>query len=181
MGLPDLLAQQKKSILKKWFDQVIRTYPPDTAQFLKERKDPFANPVGRAILTSLEEVFDALRDGKDRTVLMDAVDPIVRVRAVQAFTPSKAVAFIYFLKHILHEELSSRIEQDGRQAEYRAFMLRIDEAALAAFDRYVECREKLFELRVGEEKNRVYNAMVRAGLIAEIPDTTEDPGKDNAM
>lgn len=181
MGLPDLLAQNKKSILKKWFDQVVWTYPPDTAQFLKERKDPFANPVGRAIISGLEDLFDALAEGKGRSALLDAVDPIVRVRAVQAFTPSKAVAFVYFLKHILDEDLLSQVEQDGRQAEYRDLMLRIDEAVLAAFDRYVECREKIFELRVNEEKNRVYKAMVRAGLIAEIPDTTEDLDKDNTM
>jgi hypothetical protein len=43
-----------------------------------------------------------------------------------------------------------------------------------AFDIYMECREKLHQIRVSEVKNRTFKAMERAKLIAEIPDGEAD-------
>ena len=44
--------------------------------------------------------------------------------------------------------------------ELLAFESKIDELALTAFNRYVECREKVFELKANEVKNR-YSGLVR--------------------
>ena len=53
MKLDKLLSQNKTALVKRWFDEVVRTYPVDTATFLKQQKDPFANPVGRTTLKGL--------------------------------------------------------------------------------------------------------------------------------
>jgi hypothetical protein len=46
----------------------------------------------------------------------------------------------------------------------------IDEMALAAFDVYMQCREKIYEMKANEMKSRTYKALVRAGLIKESDD-----------
>jgi len=44
--LKDLLKKQRSSIIEKWFDCIIESYPADTAEFLK-RKGGFGNPIGQ--------------------------------------------------------------------------------------------------------------------------------------
>jgi hypothetical protein len=47
---------------------------------------------------------------------------------------------------------------------------RIDELALLAFDLYMSCREKIFDLTANETKKRTFSAFARAGLIKEPGD-----------
>ena len=66
MSLNQLLTKKKTTITKQWFDLVARTYPPDTQQFLKSQKDPFANPVGQTTLKGLQSLFDEILKGVDK-------------------------------------------------------------------------------------------------------------------
>jgi hypothetical protein len=43
----------------------------------------------------------------------------------------------------------------------------IDEMAMAAFDIYVTCREKIYELKATESRNQFFGSLKRAGLIDE--------------
>lgn len=170
MRLNDLLAQRKASIVKKWFAMVIETYPADTAQFLKSQQDPFANPVGRTIVRSLEAVFDELLGGMDCETLASFLDPIIRIRAVQNFSPSQAIGFIFFLKNAVRENLTSEIAENKIAAELPVLESRIDELCLFAFNLYMRCREKIYDLKANELRNRTLKAFERAGLISEPPE-----------
>ena len=106
MGLKKVLAEKKTSIVRKWFDKVVDTYPTDTSKFLKRQKDPFSNPVGsynpRRAHKDILKSF--LKDEPDSKILQSAADPIIRIRAVQTmFSPSQAAGFPYFLKTIIRE------------------------------------------------------------------------------
>ena len=94
MRLNSLLADKKASILEKWFDVIIESYPPDTSNFLKTQSNRFANPIGSTISKGIEDIFDELLRGlnKEKTSeFLDNLDNMVRIRAVQDFTPSQAV------------------------------------------------------------------------------------------
>jgi hypothetical protein len=47
--------------------------------------------------------------------------------------------------------------------------------ALAGFDIYVKCREQIYKLKVTTEKDKIYKAFRRAGLIVDDPETKPDP------
>ena len=47
---------------------------------------------------------------------------------------------------------------------------RIDDLALLAFDVYMNCREKLYEIKANEAKNQVSRLLKKAGMIVELPD-----------
>ena len=169
MRIEDLIEKKKADIVKVWFQLVTETYPDDTAHFLKNEKDPFSNPVGNKIRTGLDGLMDHLLKGDGNEAILEFLDPIIRVRAIQMmFSPSQAVAFVLDLKRIirraLHEEINDREIND----QLWAFESNIDRLALTAFDLFMECREQIFELRANQEKSRVYKAFHRAGLIAEI-------------
>ena len=174
MRLNNLLAQGKAAILKKWFVSAIDTYPSDTAKFLKRQKDPFANPVGRTIYRGLEALFDQLLEDMDYEAITSSLDPIIRIRAIQNFSPSQATSFIFFLKDVIREHTQKEVSEALLFNELLLFESKIDRLSLIAFNLYMQCREKIYELKANEMKNRTFRAFERAGLVSEIPADTPD-------
>ena len=170
MKLDKLLSQHRKILIKRWFDEVVRTYPSDTAQFLKQQKDPFANPVGSTTLKGLEALFDVLMTGMDRDAVISFLDPIIRIRAIQDFTPSHAVSFILFLKQAIRETLQKELQDTEVMMSFVNFESRVDHLCLMAFDIYMKCREKLYQIQSNEMRNTTFRAFQRAGLVKDTPD-----------
>jgi len=149
MGLSEVLAEKREAVLERWFQAVLATYADETARFLASGADPFANPVGHAVRDGLGRLYDRFALDSPEAELSSAIDGIVRIRAVQEFTPSAAVGFVYALRGILREEMASAALDTPAQA---ALENGIDRMALVAFDVYMKCREKIFDIRVREIK-----------------------------
>ena len=174
MGLAELLERRKADIVDMWFDLVIKSYPPDTAQFYKGQKDPFANPVGATTKQGLTKIFDEMLGDMDCKTLVAGLDTIVRIRAIQNFTPSDALAFIPGLKNIIRKKLRRELKNTSQLEELNQVENRIDQLVMMAFDIYLSCREKIYELKVSTEREKIYKAFARAGLITEAFE--EEPG-----
>ena len=174
-GLDKIIEQQKAAILKKWFDLAIQAYEPDTAKFLSNQKDPFGNPVGNNTLKGLQGLLDQLFGEFDPRMVETHLDPIIRIRAVQAFTPSQATAFVFSLKKVLRDTLGTKLHDDQIMNELLAIDAKIDQLCLMAFDIYMACKEKIYQISANETRNRTFRAFERAGLIVE--DTDERPEK----
>ncbi len=170
MSLEAILSQRKKNIVKKWFDLVVETYPEDTSNFLKGQKDPFANPVGNTTIQGLRALFDELLSEMNFKTAATLLDPIIKIRAVQNFSPSQATGFVLALKKIIRENIKTEINEKQIINDLFQLELKIDELSLIAFDIYMQCRERVFQLKANEVGNRTFSAFKRAGLIAEIPD-----------
>jgi hypothetical protein len=170
MDLLNQLTRKKSAIVKQWFDRLMETYPADTAQFLRSQKDAFANPVGRNSLQSLEGLFDHILKGFNPKTARPIIDPIIRIRAIQDFTPSKAIRFVFDLKNIIRDEAPA--DTGDRQSLKTLADLdhRIDDLGLLAFDVYMQCREKIYDLKANEMRARTLSAFDRAGLIKEPDD-----------
>jgi len=150
--LSDLLEKEKTPILKRWFHHILESYSSDTARFIKQEKDPFANPVGSAIQQGINGIYEHLLQGEMSEAVKEYLDQILRIRAVQDFSPSQAVAFIFALKGIVKDVLAKKLGEKERQADLERFEALVDRLALLAFDVYVHCKEKVYELRVQEGK-----------------------------
>jgi hypothetical protein len=174
MGLRTVLESKKAAIVNEWFEAVTATYPSDTASFLQNQKDDISNPVGSTTLTGLNKIFEELLGGMDRERLIRSLDPIIRIRAVQNFSPSNAAGIIFLLKKVIRNKIQIDRQDHQRMMDLLDFESRVDDLGLLAFDVYMECREKIFDLRTNEEKRTFYKAFERAGLVKEIPD--EGPG-----
>src|SRR5512142_2808385 len=109
--LKSQLMAKKPAIVKKWFDAVADTYPQNTSIFLKKQKAQFTNPVGYTLSEGLEGLFEALLKGMIPDTVKTFLDSIVRIRAIQEFTPSEAVSFVFLLKKIIRQELGNEILQ----------------------------------------------------------------------
>jgi hypothetical protein len=171
MNLNQHLIEKKPDILKKWFDAVAETYPDETSAFLKKKKAQFANPVGYTLEEGLEHLFDALLAGMLPDTVSRFLDGIVRIRAIQDFAPSEAVSFIFHLKKVVRQELGSELLlQQGFAGELAVFDSAVDDLALFAFDLYVKCREKIYELKANEARDATFRLLQQARIIVDNQD-----------
>jgi len=152
MVLENLLLQNKTTILKRWFDLILETYPADTAAMMRKGGNRFTNPVASTISREIEVLFKQLCEGIQNGECQASLDAILKIRSVQDFSPSRAVGFIFQLKKAIEETLKSQIGGEQNIEAWRAFQSRIDALALQAFDLYMDCREKICEIRVNQAK-----------------------------
>ncbi len=174
MKLTKLLAQKKAPIVGRWLELIFETYPDDARRFLTKQKDRFANPVGTTISKEIETLYDELIEGLETDLVSPLLDRIIRVRAVQDFSPSQAVNFVFLLKKAIKKEILGEILEDQLSEDLAIIESRIDDLALLAFDIYMNCREKLHDIRANEAKNQVSKLLQRAGMISEIPNIKPD-------
>jgi hypothetical protein len=174
MMLEDLLLRKGSSILHRWLNAVLETYPADAQRFLRKQRDPFANPVGTTLSKELENLYGEILKHAEMEELTSILDRIIRIRAVQDFSPSQAVSFVLMLKQVARSELQKEIAEGNLGEELHRFESRIDEISLRAFDLYMKCKEKIFEIRVNESRNQVARLLERAGLVCEFPPHSSD-------
>jgi len=157
----DLLEERKDTIVERWVDAVLSAYPSDSAALFQAQRDPFANPLGHSVREGTKGVFQTILDGVDREDLRTHLDKIVRIRAVQQFTPSEALSFVFSLRSIV-QDVIPEAETDARFRKGLADMNRtIDEVALAAFELYAARREEVSQLRINEVKRQVTWVMAK--------------------
>lgn len=164
MSLRDLMLKDREGILKAWFRMVADTYPPDARDFMLKEEDPFANPVGSSISSGLNALLDVLiADGDVETEeVCKFLDKVMRIRAVQDFTPAQAVGVVLMIKEVLREKLGDEVYKNGLFNELLAIESKIDRLVLLAFNIYMQCREKVFEMRATELRNRTHRIVERA-------------------
>jgi hypothetical protein len=78
------------------------------------------------------------------------LEGILRIRAVQDTTPGQAVGFVFLLKEAITGEVAREIERRRLLRQWQEFESRVDRLACMAFDMYMQCREKVCQLRVNE-------------------------------
>jgi hypothetical protein len=170
------LAKNRQAILDRWVEYVISGYPEETAKFLRQQADPFANPVGAGLREGLTELVDGFAEGIETDLLDSALDRVIRVRAVQDFSASAAVGFVFDLKWIVREVLGEKL---NRETDMIAELdRRIDRLGLLAFDVYTRCREQVWAIRAAEIRNQSVGILERMeawrGRRAEQPENAPE-------
>ena len=124
--IKELLAQKKVSIVNKWTGLILNTYSEETLKFLKSQKNQFSNPVGNIISNNAEMIFDEIVSGGSIEKINSLLIDIIKIRAVQDFTPSEAVSFVYLLRKVICEELKESLKDKNCREEYSVFEEKID-------------------------------------------------------
>lgn len=145
--MPGFLAAERERIAREWLDRTIETYPAHTARFLLAEKDRFRNPVGFAFRQALPVLVEELLEGMDRARLAEALDGVVRIRAVQDCSAGESLSFLLLVKRVF----SQYVEGD----ELRRLEGRVDQMLLLAFDLFMQCRERIHEIKAEEARRRI--------------------------
>jgi hypothetical protein len=150
------LESKRESLVKKWFDGILQTYPGSAAGFMTQEKDPFRNPIGHTLRENLAVLFTGLIQAKEMASLSSEMNDIVKMRAVQDISAGQAVSFPFLLKQILREEFKAEFSRFPD--EFADLEARIDAMALLAFDLFMQCRERVFEIKFNEAKRSMFMA-----------------------
>jgi hypothetical protein len=153
--LRQLIHERRDAIARSWLEATLATYPGNSAALFAREKDPFANPVGHSLRVGTEGILDAILAGTDAGEVRKHLHEIIKIRAIQSFTPSQALGFVYSLKEVVRAELGEAATDPTFTSELAALDAQIDRIALVAFDTYVECRQQVYELRLNEVKRQV--------------------------
>jgi hypothetical protein len=151
MTLEEALRNNRYKIVDRWVAYTLTTY--EASSFFLKEKDAFANPIGATVRDALKKLFALLMQDAESEQLKEPLSRMMHLRSVQDFSPAQAVAPLNAVKHITREVLAADKETAPLTAELYDFEFRVDLAMLAAFDLYVACREKIYQLRIDEIKS----------------------------
>ena len=112
-ALRTLLERRRSDVLERWRELLFGSYPAEAVRFFRAERDGFKNPVGHTLARGTATIFDRVVLGRPGDPVSDAIEAIVRIRAVQDFSPSEAVGFVFVLKRAVREALEDRL---GRPA-----------------------------------------------------------------
>lgn len=168
MTMEKRLEGQKAELAEKWAEAIFETYPKETQQVWKGNDNRFTNPVGVAIHQATEELVDHLLVWDDASAIALSLDKIIKVRAVQNFTPSQAISFVFLFKKVLRDEFFQIMKKEGTLEDLLRFEAKLDNLAMMAFDIYSKSREQLFTMRVDEVKRAQKNLLRKAGMVADV-------------
>ncbi len=147
-------ASRRGALLAAWLARTLDTYPPSARDFLTRERDAFRNPVGQALREGLANLLDGLLDARAAAELLPELEPVERLRAVQDYTPSQALAFLFLLKDVLRE--AETLPGGPATAERETIEERLDQLMLAAFDLYMRCREDIWKIEVNAAKRSLF-------------------------
>ena len=151
MKLQELLIKNRTSLIADWEDVILGEYAPETFRIFKKQKNKFANPVGHKVSQGVAELFDVICDESDEEVDTPALNEMLKVRALQPITASEALAFLFDIK-MLVEKICQKQGMDTLYEEFLAFCARVDATAIAMFDIFTNCRQRVFQVRLNEYK-----------------------------
>jgi len=151
MDLAEAFRNYRETIVGKWVDYTLSTYT--SSDFFKRERDKFANPIGASVREALDSLFVLISKGADPAEFKEPIEKLIKIRAVQEFTPAQAVAPLNAVKHITREVLAADKDRAVFVKDLYDFEFSVDLAVLAAFDIYMESRERLYKVRIAEIKS----------------------------
>ena len=157
--LYESLLENKSSLVSKWIKLILDSYSTESSNFFNLEKNQFSNPVGSTISTNAASIFDEIVGSRDFEKITLLLTDIIKMRAIQDFSPSEAVGFIFLLKKVIREELKEEINHEKILGEFAELESEIDRVALIAFNLYMESREKVFQIRMNEARFKIQNAV----------------------
>ncbi len=164
-----MIDSKKDRWIRDWFEAVIATYPAESASFFRDTKDQFSNPVGATLRRGVREIFEVVSgDSFDPDKAREALLPVVKLRAVQEFPPSVAIGFLFELPRIIARGMRRNDHETRRFLE--RVSRNLEQAVLMAFDIYMDCKTKVFELKARQSRNQVGKLLVKKGLVDDLPD-----------
>jgi hypothetical protein len=149
MSLDTLPEDVRREFVREWLACTLRTYPDQAGRFLREERDPFRNPVGSAFSAAFEALAEELFGRFDRARVSAALDGVVRVRAVQGFTPAEAVAFVPMAGDVLPRAALG-------PSALALVESRIGEMSVLAAEALSACRDQIREIGARAARRRVF-------------------------
>ncbi|MBF0585991.1 hypothetical protein INT08_05365 [Prosthecochloris sp. N3] len=132
-----MTGERQQEVLDRWLEAGLGLF--------REKMSP-GTPVAEALGDAMTMVLTGC--GRDDARCGEGISRITRILAVQPFPPSRSLGLFRELHEILLEKVSGAAEAD----ELRRC---IEEITFQAFDRFMEHRETIYQLKVEETRSNL--------------------------
>ena len=160
-SLNTLLAQNQQQILEKWLNLRLAIFSKQKQSLIMTQMDQFQNPIRHQLHEGLKVILENF--DKKGEKFKEALEQICRILAIQDFPPSKAMALFYELKGIVRK-LAKKTGVGFKAKDWVEFNSTIESMTLETFDCYSAQREKIYQLKVDESKNKAFMLLKKAGI-----------------
>jgi len=160
-SLNTLLAQNQQQILEKWLNLRLAIFSKQKQSLIMTQMDQFQNPIRHQLHEGLKVILENF--DKKGEKFIEALEQICRILAIQDFPPSKAMALFYELKGIVRK-LAKKTGVGFKAKDWVEFNSTIESMTLETFDCYSAQREKIYQLKVDESKNKAFMLLKKAGI-----------------
>ena len=160
-SLNTLLAQNQEVILEKWLNLRLAIFSKQKQSLIMTQMDQFQNPIRHQLHEGLKVILENF--DKKGEKFKEALEQICRILAIQDFPPSKATALFYELKGIVRK-LAKKTGVGFNAKDWVEFNSTIESMTLETFDCYSAQREKIYQLKVDESKNKAFMLLKKAGI-----------------
>lgn len=167
MSIQGFLIENEHSLGRMWTEAVINTYPEEGAKFFSGSCNQFANPVGHTFNVNIQKILRVLIREGDLSSCREELDGILRIRAVQGFSPSVALCFLPAFKEIVYRELMKSFSPETLCKDLYNLGVRVDQLTMMGFDLYMSCREELWKQKANQLYNRTHKLLERANLLKD--------------
>ena len=169
MDSTKISSQQQERIIDDWVQALLDSYPAEGGKFFGKGTNEFSNPVGSTFKKSIAVLFDLLIGEEEIVGGKDAVDGIVRIRAVQGFLPSQALSPFFAIKKIV----KTRLGEDGFDEKMDK---RLEQLLFLAFDQYMACRETLWQHKANSLYDRTHRLLEKNRLLVDAGESEKIGG-----
>ena len=160
-SLNTLLAQNQEVILEKWLNLRLAIFSKQKQSLIMTQMDQFQNPIRHQLHEGLKVILENF--DKKGEKFIEALEQICRILAIQDFPPSKATALFYELKGIVRK-LAKKTGVGFNAKDWVEFNSTIESMTLETVDCYCAQREKIYQLKVDESKNKAFMLLKKAGI-----------------
>lgn len=167
--LHETLERKKDGVVHRWHGLITEAHPGGAKFF--QNIDQFTNPVGYVLFTETGVLYDALMAGElESETVVDSLNSIARITAVQDYSPGQAVGFVFQLKVAIREALKKELREMRALQELTELDLQIDKMAVLGFEAYTRCREKIHQVRSRElraDRDNAFRLLDKPGFRGE--------------
>ena len=160
-SLNTLISQNHKQILELWLNLRLEIFSKQKQSLIMTQMDQFQNPIRHQLHEGLKVVLENFEKKGEKYT--EALEQICRILAIQDFPPSTAMALFYELKEIVRKLTKKKVVGFNAK-DWVEFNSAIEAMTLQAFDCYSAQREKIYQLKVDESKNKAFMLLKKAGI-----------------
>ncbi len=156
------LRENREAVLDQWLTSAFKMFPEQSRLLMVSNPDPFTSPIRHALSKGMAQLLDRfcveepITGGKE-------LEELGRLLAVQEMPPSQSLPFIFELKTVVRKLAGKNNKRSGfSDRDWDEFQDRLEQVLFHLFDCYLKHREKIYQLKAEEMKQRTYMLLRRA-------------------
>jgi len=140
-----IIRENRETILTRWTEFGLDLFSGKMAP---------GTPLAEALADGMGMILDGFHAEGERS--MEGVMRVTRILAVHPFRPSKSLSLFRELRSIL-------LEIGGVEGDATFCAARIEEIIFESYDRFMEHRETIYQLKVEESRSKMHMLLRRTG------------------